>query len=237
MRGGPRRLKVGGEVLFWISVIIFAYIAALYLGSLIAGLIGVSGVVGRLSLHSFLLVIMMTIVIWSPRIIARPRLTLADVGIHKALKWRDGLWGIGGFFVYGFIMTIVAPLVEKIAWFNVNQPQQLGFSGMSGPTLFIGFIVLAVITPVVEEMLFRGVLQGRIRAAGIPFTPAALIVASLFAAAHGQWNVAIDVFFMSLVSSYLREKTGRLWPSIIVHIIKNTLAFYVTFVVFSGALR
>jgi membrane protease YdiL (CAAX protease family) len=108
---------------------------------------------------------------------------------------------------------------------------------MSGPTLFAGFIVLAVVTPVVEEMLFRGVLQGKLRRAGIPFAVTALVVASLFAVAHGQWNVAIDVFFMSLAASYLREKTGRLWPSIIIHITKNTLAFYVTFVVVSGAVR
>ncbi len=180
---------------------------------------------------------MVGIVVWSPMIIGRSRLSLADIGINRAVRWRDGLWGIVGFIGYACIMTVVVPLLEKLTWFNANQPQELGFNGMSGSTLFAGFVVLVIVTPIVEEVLFRGVLQGKLRAAGVSYMVTALIVAVLFAAAHGQWNVAVDVFFMSLVASYLREKTGRLWPSIIVHSIKNTLAFYVTFVLVAETIR
>ncbi|MBC7764778.1 CPBP family intramembrane metalloprotease [Microbacteriaceae bacterium] len=237
MKGGYLRLRPVITAFSWIAITILAYIAALYLGLLIARLVGINNVVGLLSLHSLLLMVMLVIVVWSPAIISRARLTLSDIGLQKALEWRDGLWGVGGFAVYSLIMSIVVPLVAKIAWFDTDQSQQLGFNGMAGLTLFAGFIVLVIITPVAEEMLFRGVLQGRLRAAGIPFSITALIVGGLFALAHGQWNVAIDVFFMSLVASYLRERTGRLWPSIVVHVLKNTLAFYVTFVVVAGTLR
>lgn len=237
MQGGRLRLKPTVIATSWIAITILAYIATLYLGALVAQLIGIDTVVGLLALHSLLLIVMLSIVVWSPTIVSRARLTLRDIGLHKALEWRDVTWGVGGFVIYMLIMSIVVPLVSKIAWFDADQPQQLGFNGMAGLTLFAGFIVLAIITPVAEEILFRGVLQGRLRAAGIPFIITALIVGGLFALAHGQWNVAIDVFFMSLAASYLREKTGRLWPSIVVHVLKNTLAFYVTFVVVAGTIR
>ncbi len=235
--GYSRRLKQGFRALLWVVAIIVAYISALYLGSLLATIFGIDGLVGRLVLHSALLAFMVTLVVWLPAAFGRSRLTLRDIGIQKSVQWRDGLWAALGFVIYALIMTIVAQILEKIAWFNTEQPQQLGFDGMSGVTLFIGFIVLTILTPVAEEILFRGILQGKLRQSGVPFVATALIVGGLFGLAHGQWNVGIDVFFMSLVASYLREKTGRLWPSIILHIIKNSLAFYVAFVLMAGTVQ
>lgn len=196
---------------------------------------GIKDITGSLLLHSMLLLVMLCIVVWSPTLIGHPRLTLKDIGLQSMLQWRHIALGVIGFTVYLATMRLLTPLIKEIAWFNVDQTQDLGLSGMTGPTLFIGFIVLVIITPIVEEVLFRGVLQGKLRQAGVSFVVSALIVGALFAAAHGQWNVAIDVFFMSLVASYLRERTGKLWPSIIVHMLKNMLAFYVTFVLLSGA--
>ncbi len=235
--GYRRRLKQASGALLWIVAIIVAYISALYLGSLLATVFAINDLVGRLALHSVLLAFMVTLVVWLPVAFGRSRLTLHDIGIQRPVQWRDGLWAAVGFVIYALIMTIVAQLLEKIAWFNTEQPQQLGFDGMSGVSLFIGFIVLTLLTPIAEEVLFRGILQGKLRQNGIPFVATALIVGGLFGLAHGQWNVGIDVFFMSLVASYLREKTGRLWPSIILHIIKNSLAFYVAFVLMAGTVR
>ncbi len=40
MKGAHRRLKPAGEALFWISIIVFAYVTALYVGAQIASLAG-----------------------------------------------------------------------------------------------------------------------------------------------------------------------------------------------------
>jgi membrane protease YdiL (CAAX protease family) len=61
-----------------------------------------------------------------------------------------------------------------------------------------------------------------------------VVVSALFGLAHGQWNVAVDVFVMSMVACYLREYTGVIWPGIIIHMIKNFIGFYITFVLLQG---
>jgi hypothetical protein len=60
---------------------------------------------------------------------------------------------------------------------------------------------------------------------------AAIIITSLlFGAVHGQWNVAIDVFVLSLVLCSLREVTGNIWAGVLLHMLKNGLAFYLLFI-------
>lgn len=232
-----KRLRPAQQTILWVAIIAFAYTAAIYVGASIAQLVGIDSLTGRLALHSFLLVVMVGIVVMSPSVLMNePRLTLADMGLRRLLSWKQLAFGVLGFFAYAAIITLVVPLIQNISWFDADQPQELGFEGMMGWSLLLGFVVLVLVTPIVEEILFRGVLQGKLRVAGVPFALTAVIVGALFAAAHGQWNVAVDVFFMSLVASYVRERTGQLWASIIIHILKNMLAFYVTFVLVSGAL-
>jgi len=59
---------------------------------------------------------------------------------------------------------------------------------------------------------------------------AALVTSLVFAAVHGQWNVAIDTFALSLVLCALREVTGTIWAGILLHMFKNAIAFYVLFI-------
>ena len=65
----------------------------------------------------------------------------------------------------------------------------------------------------------------------MPMWPAALIVSIIFGALHGQWNVAIDTFILSMVACYLREATGTIWPGVVIHMTKNAVAFVLLFVV------
>ena len=58
-----------------------------------------------------------------------------------------------------------------------------------------------------------------------------LIVSILFGVLHGQWNVGVNVFALSLVLCGLREITGTIYAGMIVHILKNALAFYLLYLV------
>jgi membrane protease YdiL (CAAX protease family) len=60
-----------------------------------------------------------------------------------------------------------------------------------------------------------------------------LVVSVLFGIAHGQWNVGIDVFALSVSMCVLRELTGSIWAGALVHIIKNLIAFIGVFVLMS----
>lgn len=57
-----------------------------------------------------------------------------------------------------------------------------------------------------------------------------LVVSMVFGILHGQWNVGVNVFALSLVMCLLREYTGSVWAGIVLHMTKNALAFYMLFV-------
>ena len=94
----------------------------------------------------------------------------------------------------------------------------------------LAFITLVVIAPVAEEVLFRGYLYGKLKKY-VPVWAAILITSALFGLIHGTWNVAVDTFALSIILCLLRESTGGIWASILLHMIKNGIAFYFLFIV------
>ena len=72
------------------------------------------------------------------------------------------------------------------------QAQNVGFATIGNDWLEIAMImiVLVFITPIFEELIFRGFLLGKIQLL-LGFWPAAIIVSLVFAVAHGQINATI----------------------------------------------
>jgi membrane protease YdiL (CAAX protease family) len=93
----------------------------------------------------------------------------------------------------------------------------------------LAFVTLVVLAPIAEETLFRGYLYGKLKG-HVPAIIAAIATSLLFGVAHMQWNVGIDVFILSLVLCGLRSLTGSIWSGILVHMIKNAIAFYFLFI-------
>jgi membrane protease YdiL (CAAX protease family) len=84
-------------------------------------------------------------------------------------------------------------------------------------------VVMAVLAPLVEEAVFRGLLYGWL--AGRWGTIIAWIVSSiLFAAAHVELAHAILVFPLGLWFGWLRRRTDSLWPSLVAHMVNNGVA-------------
>ncbi|HHJ13051.1 MAG TPA: JDVT-CTERM system CAAX-type protease [Gammaproteobacteria bacterium] len=92
------------------------------------------------------------------------------------------------------------------------------------------FLYPALIWPVVEEILFRGLLQGELRRhlgnAGIgPLTHANLVTSLVFSALHfihhpPGWAAA--VFLPSLLFGLARERSGTLLAPIVLHAFYNS---------------
>ncbi len=96
------------------------------------------------------------------------------------------------------------------------------------PTVRAGLIAAAVlIAPLIEEIVFRGIIQSGLRQAGVVARPwhAIVATAALFALIHG--NVAYQawpgLFVLALGLGYVYERTGSLWSSILIHAIFNAL--------------
>jgi membrane protease YdiL (CAAX protease family) len=153
--------------------------------------------------------------------------------ITRRIKGSDVLRGVGGTLVYYLIMLAVMLPLTLLLPDIMGQDQPLGFTptGNSWWQLCLIFTALVVVAPVAEELVMRGLLFGRIRAR-LPFWPTAIIISAVFAAAHLQVNVAIDTFILSMVMCYVREKTGVIYPTILMHVVKNSLAFTLLFLTF-----
>jgi membrane protease YdiL (CAAX protease family) len=135
------------------------------------------------------------------------------------------------FFGYLFSAMIVFGLVASfLPEVNLDQQQDVGFDSASGIGLILAFITLVILAPIYEEALFRGfAFQGV--AAKYGFWPSAILTSGLFAVAHGQLNVGIDTFILGMFSCWLIWHTNSLWPSILLHMLKNLLAYTFLFIV------
>jgi len=164
---------------------------------------------------------------------------LRAIGWRKP-RWIDLAYTLAGFLVYFFgyavLLAIVTHLLPSL---NVNQKQDLGFQNVTGDSnLLLTFLSLVVLPPLVEETVFRGFVFTGLRNKLKPLW-AALITSALFATAHLEfgngkpllWIAALDTFTLSLVLCYLRQKTDSLWPGILLHALKNSIAFIGLFVI------
>jgi membrane protease YdiL (CAAX protease family) len=89
--------------------------------------------------------------------------------------------------------------------------------------LATSLLVLAVLAPLVEELIFRGLLYGWI--AGRWGTLVAWLVSSItFAAAHYEPAHIILVLPLGLLFGYLRRRTDSLLPSLAAHVVNNGFA-------------
>ncbi|MDB5163050.1 MAG: rane protein of unknown function [Candidatus Saccharibacteria bacterium] len=171
------------------------------------------------------------IVIGVPCLVKKSRTTKAELGIQRSPNWMDFLWVPAGAIVYLILTALVTALAMSFLTFvNYDQAQDTGFTNITTQSEYIlAFIMLVVIAPIAEELLFRGYLLGKLRKHA-PLWVAIFITSLLFAIVHFAWNVGLDVFALSIVLCVLRVVSKSLWPSIMLHMLKNGIAYYFLFI-------
>ena len=97
----------------------------------------------------------------------------------------------------------------------------------SGPFI-IQVLATAVGAPIVEELMFRGVIYRRLRRmAGV--IPSAIIVSLLFGVYHGNWIQAPYAFLLGLACVYVYERYKSIIAPMILHGTANFVAVLITF--------
>ena len=160
------------------------------------------------------------------------------LGFDKWVAWADIGLSVGGLVVYFVLAAILLSIFNIFPWFNAEQTQNMIYNtNIYGFDRMLAFVVLVVVTPIAEELIFRGYLYGKMREKFSQVTTellsviiSAVLVSIVFGIVHLQWNVGVNVFAMSLVACALREYTGTIHAGILLHMIKNGLAFYYLFV-------
>ncbi len=136
-------------------------------------------------------------------------------------------------FFFLFAYTVL-PLLEDVV--DSSQQQDLGLSS-ADTGLPVLFILLAIIPPLIEEFVFRGVIFQTIKR-WMPFWLATILVSLVFGAMHLElinssappnWIAMIDTTVLSVFMIFAMQKTKSLWTPIFIHFIKNTLAFTLLF--------
>lgn len=115
-----------------------------------------------------------------------------------------------------FALEIMVNLVSSITNTTINTNVNLVLG--SAPLWF--FIFTSVIAPINEEIFFRGFLVPRI---GI------VVSAVIFGLLHASYNSTFGVeiiaaIIFGLIAGYVFKKSNSLYPSIVAHILLNTLA-------------
>lgn len=175
--------------------------------------------------------ITLIIVIGLPWMVTKYKTSKQDLGITRLPSWTDIWLAPTGLIIY-FILSalLILAATHLVPWFNVEQLQDTGFDKLSQRFEYIlAFATLVVVAPLAEEVLFRGYLYGKLRKS-VPVWVAILATSLLFGLIHGAWNVAIDTFALSIVLCLLREITGNIWASVLLHMAKNGIAFYILFI-------
>jgi membrane protease YdiL (CAAX protease family) len=153
-------------------------------------------------------------------------------GLQRRPQWLDAGLSLAAYGAYFVLFLIVVSLIDRfIPTFDLNEAQELGITQPDSLIEYFGiFLILVVIPPVTEELIFRGYMFSSLRER-ISFWPTAILVSIAFAVVHEQWNVGVDVFILSMFLCLLREWTKSLWPAIFLHALKNSVAFIVLYII------
>jgi membrane protease YdiL (CAAX protease family) len=168
----------------------------------------------------------------------RRQASLRSIGLSGKPAWRDLGYIVLGFVIYFILFVVVVSVLENLVpALNIDQEQEIGFKNPVTWQLPLVFASLVLMPAVVEELVVRGFVYSGLKQ-GIGKWAAALLASFLFAIAHLQagngkpllWIAAVDTFVLSLVLIYIKEKTGRLWAPIGLHMVKNSIAFFALYV-------
>lgn len=159
-----------------------------------------------------------------------------DFGL--AITWIDVAWGL-----LGGLVALAFALVGGLVWRAITGEDAPGNGQFlpDDPAVWEGlvlWVLIAVLTPIAEELFFRGLALRAIgRRWGLDVGIAASSVLfgllhfdSAGGAAHGLFIVGVTAAYGAVFAVLVRRAGGRLGPSIVAHSVVNTVGVVSLFV-------
>lgn len=174
------------------------------------------------------LTIAVTLILGVYFIALRPKgLSWSEVGIKPFLmkNWKIIiLYTI--FLMVGAVIIMVLTSFIGNTWEN-SKTEAIQQNETFLP-VFIGFLSAAVISPIYEEIFYRGFFYRWLRTR-VGFRRALLISALIFTIIHIPTYNAMPVNFLAgIIFAYVYERTNSIWPSVIVHGLTNGIMVLLT---------
>jgi len=146
----------------------------------------------------------------------------SSLDLGRTIGWSVALIGLGLAFNYLYA-TYAIP--------DIKSQEQMRKMFAALPDTFLNqallFVAVAVIAPILEELLFRGLLQTAL-IKYLPAWSAIMGAAVVFALVHGQVYAFPALVTMGTVFGVLYYKTGSLRVTILAHALNNAAALVLT---------
>ena len=123
-----------------------------------------------------------------------------------------------------FLVTTALTLLPE-AWLESYSEASEGINTES----LVGVIAVAVVAPIVEEFIFRGLVMNRLSRA-MPGWLAVVLSAAVFGACHGHPVWFAYAFVLGAVFGFIDLRAGSIWPSILGHVAFNAIGQVFTFI-------
>ncbi len=151
------------------------------------------------------------------------RLGLRSYDVAFGCLFSAALFGLS------FFIRICYVIIAQM-WGVDLKPQDILMSlDVTGWGFVLTFFAVALLAPVAEEIFFRGFLYGGLRAR-IGVIGAMIASTFFFTALHFSIDAFIPIFVLGLFLAWLYEKTGSLYPGIILHAANNGVAVIALFI-------
>lgn len=121
-------------------------------------------------------------------------------------------------------LTSIVP-TEGVPWLErLYQLLMESFDGMLDYKL-AGFITVCILAPIIEEILFRGILLRGLLQKGISPILAIVLTSFLFGLAHlNPWQF-LGAGFLGSIFGFVYYRTQSLWLPIFLHALNNLISF------------
>lgn len=142
--------------------------------------------------------------------------------VWKVPFWKYMLLVVGTVLVsYGlnYLFTVTGFITQSESYQNTVKSQY-------DVALGIGLILYCVVSPLVEEVIFRGFLYGRMRVY-MPKVGSILVSALLFGVYHGNLVQGIYGFCMGVIYTLVYEKYQNFYLAVMMHAITNMVAYFI----------
>lgn len=126
--------------------------------------------------------------------------------------------GVSILFIFS-AMYVLNLLIEQA---GIPNTMEETFLAMSHNPL--GILSIALLAPVLEELLFRGAIQGLLQANGQRPWVAIIVASLIFGIVHLNPAQIPFAFLLGMMFGWLYYRTGSLLPGIVGHILNNSIA-------------
>lgn len=143
-----------------------------------------------------------------------------------SLKTLSCLVGIGllGQYALGFVLALLKTLMPDAFYEYTKVTETLR---LFDTYPVVTFIMVVMIGPIAEELLFRGVIYGRLRNS-FTVLQAAVISAAIFGIYHKNLVQGAYAALFGIVLAYIFEKTQTIWGCAVMHMMFNLSSYLMT---------